>query len=86
MLAMGCQDVDLVKRMWLIGGMEHRSGNHSFTVSNRPEESKRFLCNSGAKQKRKEKGQENDEKSSGSQHSRRTWEATRRSASIIAAS
>jgi len=62
MLAMGCQDVDLVKRMWLIGCMEHRSGSTSFTVSNRPEEVRRLLSARGAKEKRAEKGKENDEK------------------------
>ena len=62
MLAMGVQDVDLVRRMALIGSMEWRSGSTSFTVSNRPEEAKRLLSASSAKQKRAEKGKENDEK------------------------
>jgi len=62
MLAMGCQDVDLVKRMWLIGSLELRTSENAFTVSNRPEEVDRFLNRKGAQQKRKEKSKENAEK------------------------
>ena len=62
MIAMGCQDADLVKRMWLIGSLELRSDSNSFTVSNRPDEAKRFLCDKSAKQKRAEKSKENAEK------------------------
>ena len=62
MLAMGCQDVCLVKRMGLVGVMEHRTGSHlGFTVSNREDMAKRLLGDSG-KAKRKEGYEENAEK------------------------
>ena len=61
MLAMGCQDVCLVRRMALIGVVEKRTGNYGFTVSNRENQAKRFLGNS-AKAKRKQAWEENAEK------------------------
>ena len=61
MLAMGCQDVDLVRRMNLVGVVEHKNKKDGFTVSNQPEEFDRLLASDG-KAKRKEAFDENKAK------------------------
>ena len=61
MLAMGCQDVDLVRRMNLLGAVEHKNKMDGFTVSNQPEEFDRLLASDG-KAKRKEADAENQAK------------------------
>ena len=44
MLAMSCQDVDLVRRLALVGEVWHKSADHGFTVSNRAAEATRLLA------------------------------------------
>ena len=61
MLAMGCQDVDLLRRMNLVGVVEHVSKNDGFTVSNRQEEFEGLLASDG-KSRRKAKLDENKAK------------------------
>ena len=58
---MGCQDVDLVRRMNLLGAVEHKNKMDGFTVSNQPEEFDRLLASDG-KAKRKEADAENQAK------------------------
>ena len=57
MLAMGRQDVCLARCTGLIGPLDKRTGDHGFTVSNRPDQFKKFLGDSvNAKRKANWKG------------------------------